>query len=434
MSSIMVGIVGFVAILMLIMFMKLPIGFAMILVGVAGIAYLTSIETAVNMLGRQVLTSAASYDMAVVAMFILMGEMAFNVGISNRAFETAYKWLGMLRGGLAMATIGACSAFAAVCGSSPATAATVGSISIAEMKKYGYSDELATGSVAAGGVLGILIPPSVGLILLGLLTEQSISTLYMAGIVPGILLTILFMIVAYIMATIKPSSNATMQSFTMREKLLSLKGLIEVVVIFVVCIGGLIFGFFTPTEAGAVGVVAVLIAGLIKRTFGLKELSKSLFSSTTMVGMVLTIFIGAMIFSNFLAASTLPFKIGEMISVLNLPPILIVSLIIILWLILGCIMDAIAMIMLTVPIVYPIVIQLGFDPIVFCVLGVIAIEAGLITPPIGMNVYIIAGVAKDIPLHTIFKGAIPFLLSILILIVLIMVFPNIALFLPNILR
>jgi tripartite ATP-independent transporter DctM subunit len=404
------------------------------LVGVAGIAYLTSIDTAVNMLGRQVLTSAASYDMAVVAMFILMGEMAFNVGISNRAFETAYKWLGMLRGGLAMATIGACSAFAAVCGSSPATAATVGSISIAEMKKYGYSDELATGSVAAGGVLGILIPPSVGFILLGLLTEQSISTLYMAGIVPGILLTILFMIVAYIMATIKPSSNATMQSFTMREKLLSLKGLIEVVVIFVVCIGGLIFGFFTPTEAGAVGVVAVLIAGLIKRTFGLKELSKSLFSSTTMVGMVLTIFIGAMIFSNFLAASTLPFKIGEMISVLNLPPILIVSLIIILWLILGCIMDAIAMIMLTVPIVYPIVIQLGFDPIVFCVLGVIAIEAGLITPPIGMNVYIIAGVAKDIPLHTIFKGAIPFLLSILILIVLIMVFPNIALFLPNILR
>lgn len=434
MSSLMVGIVGFVAILVLIMFMKFPIGFSMILVGVAGIAYLTSIETAVNMLGRQVLSSAASYDMAVVAMFILMGEMAFNAGISNRAFETAYKWLGMLRGGLAMATIGACSAFAAVCGSSPATAATVGSISIAEMKKYGYSDELATGSVAAGGVLGILIPPSVGFILLGLLTEQSISTLYMAGIVPGILLTILFMIVAYIMATIKPSSNATMQSFTMREKLLSLKGLIEVVVIFVVCIGGLIFGFFTPTEAGAVGVVAVLIAGLIKRTFGLKELSKSLFSSTTMVGMVLTIFIGAMIFSNFLAASTLPFKIGEMISVLNLPPILIVSLIIILWLILGCIMDAIAMIMLTVPIVYPIVIQLGFDPIVFCVLGVIAIEAGLITPPIGMNVYIIAGVAKDIPLHTIFKGAIPFLLSILILIVLIMVFPNIALFLPNILR
>ena len=434
MSSLMVGIVGFVAILVLIMFMKFPIGFSMILVGVAGIAYLTSIDTAVNMLGRQVLTSAASYDMAVVAMFILMGEMAFNVGISNRAFETAYKWLGRLRGGLAMATIGACSAFAAVCGSSPATAATVGSISIAEMKKYGYSDELATGSVAAGGVLGILIPPSVGFILLGLLTEQSISTLYMAGIVPGILLTLLFMIVAYIMATIKPSSNATMQSFTMREKLLSLKGLIEVVVIFVVCIGGLIFGFFTPTEAGAVGVVAVLIAGLIKRTFGLKELTKSLFSSTAMVGMVLTIFIGAMIFSNFLAASTLPFKLGGIISALNLPPTLIVSLIIILWLILGCIMDAIAMIMLTVPIVYPIVVQLGFDPIVFCVLGVIAIEAGLITPPIGMNVYIIAGVAKDIPLQNIFKGALPFLLAIIILIVLIMAFPDIALFLPNILR
>ena len=434
MSSIMVGVVGFVAILVLIMFMKLPIGFSMILVGVTGIAYLTSIETAVNMLGRQVLTSAASYDMAVVAMFILMGEMAFSAGISNRAYETAYKWLGKLRGGLAMATIGASAAFAAVCGSSPATAATVGSISISEMKKYGYSDELATGTVAAGGVLGILIPPSVGFILLGLLTEQSIGSLYMAGILPGILLTLLFMIVAYIIAKVNPEGSNNMLSFSMREKLLSLKGLIEVVVIFVVCIGGLIFGFFTPTEAGAVGVIAVLIASLIKRSISLKKLSDSLRKSTAMVGMVLTIFIGAMIFSSFLAASTLPFKLGEMISGLHLPPILIVSAIIILWLILGCIMDAIAMIMLTVPIVYPIIIHLGFEPIWFCVLGVIAIEAGLITPPIGMNVYIIAGIAKDIPLHKIFKGTLPFLVSIFILIVLIMAFPDIALFLPNILR
>ena len=433
MSSAIVGVLGFVVVLALIMLMKFPVGFSMILVGVVGMAYLTSFETAFGVLGGQVFSSSASYDMAVVAMFILMGELAFVTGVSDKAYEAAFKWLGRLRGGLAMATIGACSAFAAVSGSSPATAATVGSVALPEMKKYGYDDSFATGSVAAGGVLGILIPPSMGFILFGLLTEQSISTLYAAGIVPGILLTLLFMVAAYLVATIRPQ-GINMPSFSMREKLLSLKGLVEVAIIFIVVIGGLFYGFFTPTEAGAVGVFVILIGSLIKRNFNWPKLWHSLGRATVMSGMIIIIYIGAKIFSYFLAASTLPFQLGEMIGRLPLPPILIMGAILILWIILGCLMDAIAMIMLTVPVIFPIVSQMGFDPIWFGVLGVLAIEAGLITPPVGMNVYVIAGVAKGVPVHTIFRGIIPFFVAIMVCMVLIMAFPQIALFLPGILK
>lgn len=432
MSSAMIGIIGFAVVLLLILLFKFPIGFSMILVGVAGIAYLTSIETAFGALGGQIFSASASYDMAVVAMFILMGEMAFVTGISDKAYESAFKWLGRLRGGLTMATIGACAAFAAVCGSSPATAATVGSIALPEMKKYGYDDEIATGSIAAGGVLGILIPPSMGFILLGLLTEQSISKLYMAGIVPGILLAVLFMLAAYIVATIRPQ-GAEVPPVSFREKVISLKGFLEVIIIFVVVIGGMFFGLFTPTEAGAVGVVAIICASLIRRNFTWQILWHCLQQSTIMAGMIIVIFIGAKIFSYFLAASTLPFQLGEMIGNLPLPPIMIIGAILLLWLVLGCLMDAIAMIMLTVPIIYPIVCQLGFDPIWFCVLGVLAIEAGLITPPVGMNVYVIAGVAKGVPVHTIFRGIVPFFIAIVVCIAIIMAIPGVALFLPNIL-
>lgn len=428
----MVGLTGFGIILMLILFLKFPIGYSMFLVGFAGMAYLTSMDAAINVLGRQVFVIAASYDMAVIAMFILMGELAFGIGISDKAFASANKWLGNLRGGLGMATIGASSAFAAVCGSSPATAATVGSIALPEMKKFGYDDALATGSVAAGGVLGILIPPSVGFILFGLLTEQSISKLYMAGILPGILLAGLFMVTIHVMARINPRGSK-MPSVSMREKLASLKGFIEVLVVFLVVIGGLFLGLFTPTEAGAVGVFGVLTVGLIKRSLSWSKLLLALERATVMTGMIIIIFIGAMIFSYFLAASTLPFQVGEIIGGLPVPPMAIMVTVLLLWTVLGCIMDAIAMIMLTVPIVYPIIVQLGFDPIWFCVLGVMSIELGLITPPIGMNVYVIAGIAKDVPLDVIFRGVLPFIAAVFICIALIMIFPQIALFLPSIL-
>lgn len=432
MSSMMVGVIGFVVLLLLLLFVKFPLGFSMILVGAAGIAYLTSIETALGVLGGQVFVTSASYDMAVIAMFILMGEMAFATGISDKAYESASKLLGNLRGGLTMATIGACAAFAAVCGSSPATAATVGGIALPEMKKYGYDDEIATGSIAAGGVLGILIPPSMGFILLGLLTEQSISELYMAGIVPGILLTVLFMFTSYIVATIRPQ-GFEVPSSSFLEKVISLKGFIEVIVIFAIVIGGMFIGLFTPTEAGAVGVVAIICASLVKRNFSWQKLWNCLQQSTIMAGMIIIIFIGAKIFSYFLAASTLPFRMGEVIGKLPLPPIFIMIAILILWIVLGIIMDEIAMIVLTVPILFPIILDLGFSPIWFCVLGVISIEAGLISPPIGMNLSIIKGIA-DVPMSTVFRGVMPFLYAIVILMALVLLFPQIALYLPSVLR
>lgn len=432
MSLMMVGVLGFVGILVLILFFRLPIGFSMILCGFLGTAYLTSMDTALGVLGRQVWVSSANYDIAVVAMFVFMGELAFITGVSDGAFNAANKWLGKIRGGVAMATIGACSAFAAVSGSSPATAATVGGVALPEMKKLGYSDELATGSIAAGGTLGILIPPSLAFIMFGLLTEQSIGELYMAGIVPGLLLTLLFMVAIWITVTIK-NQQTIAPSYSMREKFASLKGVIEITVLFVVVIGGMFAGWFTPTEAGAVGVVAVLIVSLFKGTFSWKKLFDSVRRATVTTGMIITIFIGAMIFSYFLAASTLPFRLGELVAALPVPPLAIMGVILLIWLFLGCIMDAMAMTMLTVPIFYPIIKTLGLDPIWFCVLGVIAIEAGMITPPVGINVYIIAGVAKGVPVHTIFRGIFPFFMALVVCIALVMAFPDIALFLPNLL-
>jgi tripartite ATP-independent transporter DctM subunit len=430
MSLIMVGVIGFLVLFFLILIVRIPIGFGMILVGVAGMAYLTSIDTAISFLGRQVFVTAASYDMAMVAMFIFMGELAFNTGIGEKAYESILKWLGSLRGSLAMATVGACGAFAAVCGSSPATAATIGSMALPAMKKYGYDDSFATGCVAAGGTIGILIPPSLGFILFGLLTEQSIAKLYLAGIVPGLLLVGLFMITCYIFAGLKPPTFVAPPS-TIREKLSAIKGLLEIVILFVIVIGGLGLGLFTPTAAGAIGAFGVLVMGLVKKSLSWQTFLNCLTQTTTTVGMIVTIFVGAMIFNYFLAASTLTFQLGKLIGELSVPPVVTIVAILLMWLGLGCIMDAVGMIVLTVPVVYPIIVTLGFNPIWFAVLGVIMIEAGLITPPVGMNVYIIGGIAKGVPLSIIFRGVIPFLIALLVCVGLVVAFPQIALFLPS---
>ena len=431
MSLIMVGVIGFLILFFLILIVRIPIGFGMILVGVAGMAYLTSIDTAISFLGRQVFVTAASYDMAMVAMFIFMGELAFNTGIGEKAYESILKWMGSLRGSLAMATVGACGAFAAVCGSSPATAATIGSMALPAMKKYGYDDSFATGCVAAGGTIGILIPPSLGFILFGLLTEQSIAKLYLAGIVPGLLLVGLFMITCYIVARLKPPTFAAPPS-TIREKLSSIKGLLEIVILFVIVIGGLSLGLFTPTAAGAIGAFGVLVMGLIKKSLSWQKFLNCLTQTTTTVGMIVTIFVGAMIFNYFLAASTLTFQLGKLIGELSVPSVVTIAAILLMWLGLGCIMDAVGMIVLTVPVVYPIIVSLGYNPIWFAVLGVIMIEAGLITPPVGMNVYIIGGIAKGVPLSVIFRGIIPFLIALLVCVGLVVAFPQIALFLPSV--
>ncbi|MFP3976099.1 MAG: TRAP transporter large permease [Dehalococcoidia bacterium] len=431
MSPIIVGLLGF-AVLLLLIFLHLPIGFAMALVGFAGIAYLTSIETALGNIGSQVFGTIHSYDMAVVALFILMGELAFNAGISGAAYRAAFKWLGHLRGGLAMATVVACGAFAAVTGSSPATAATMGGIALPEMKKYGYDDSLATGSVAAGGTLGILIPPSAGLILYGILTEQSIGDLFIAGILPGVVLVILFVATVYVVVKLKPGAASSAPPSSLREKLASLSGFGEVAVLFILVIGGLIAGYFTPTEAGGVGAIGVLVIGLVKRNLNLEKLSHAVKQATRMAAMILIILVGAMVFTRFLALSTLPFRLGELVGQLPLPPTGILAMVLLTWLVLACVMDAIAMIVLTVPIFFPLISALGFDPIWFGIITVMMIEMGLITPPIGLNVYIINGVAKDVPMHVIFRGVVPYLIAMVIGLIMVVVFPQIALFLPGI--
>ncbi len=431
MSPLMVGVIGFAILFFLIMVVRIPIGFGMMVVGFAGTAYLTSLDSAIGFLGRQVMATAANYDMAMVAMFILMGELAFNMGMGEKAFASILKWVGGVRGSLAMASVGASAAFAAVCGSSPATAAAIGSMALPEMKKYGYDDSLATGCLAAGGTLGILIPPSLGFILFGLLTEQSIAKLYLAGILPGLLLTGLFMVTCHIVARYKPSTYSP-PAFSLKEKISSIGGLLEILVLFAVVIGGLGLGFFTPTAAGAVGIFGVLVIALIKGRLSWDKLARGVVHSTVTTGLIVTIFIGAMIFNYFLAASTLTFKFGALVSGLPVPPILTIAAILVMWVILGGLMDATGMIILTVPVVYPIVLALGYNPIWFAVLGVLMIEAGLISPPVAMNVYIIGGIAKDVPISRIFRGIGPFFVAICVCVAIIMAFPRIALFLPSV--
>ena len=428
-----IGLYGFILLFVLILFFRIPIGFAMILVGVSGMAYLTSPVSAISFLGHQVFATAASYDMAMVAMFILMGELAFVTGIGERAYGSLLRILGRIRGSLAMATIGGCAAFAAVCGSSPATAATIGSIALPEMRRYGYDDALATGAVAAGGTLGILIPPSLGFILFGILTEQSIAKLYLAGILPGILLALLFMSVAYVYALFRrPACLA--EPTTIGEKIASLKGLLDVIVLFLVVVGGMGLGLFTPTAAGAVGTGGVLLIACMRRRVTLQRLMEALEHTISTVGMIVMIFVGAMAFNYFLAATTLPFRLGGAIAGLPIPRMATIVCILLVWLALGCVMDAIGMIVLTLPIVYPIVLSLGFDPIWFSVLGVIMVEAGLVTPPVGMNLYVISGIARDVPIGTIFRGVIPYVAAILVCVFLLVLFPEIALFLPEAVR
>ncbi|MCR4420558.1 MAG: TRAP transporter large permease [Clostridia bacterium] len=434
MSPVGVGITGFLILLALILLFRFPIGFALILVGFAGIAVLTSLETALGMLGHQVLANAASYDMAMVAMFVFMGELAGTMGMSERAFASAYRLLGRVRGGLAIASIAACGAFAAVCGSSPATAATIGGIAIPEMKKYGYKDDFICGTVAAGGLLGILIPPSMGFILFGLLTEQSIAKLYVAGILPGLLLMGFFVLVCFLVARSGGGAerSATPVLTGAREKLASVTGLTDILVVFLLVIGGLTLGFFSPTEAGAAGVLGIVVVAMVRRVFTWKRLWVAMLRATATTGMIVIIFIGAMLFTNFLAASMLPFSLSEFFANLSVSPLLVMAGILLLWIVLGCAMDSIAMIMLTVPVLYPIVAALGLDPIWFAVLGVMSIEAGLITPPDGMNLYIVARIAK-VPLHVVFRGVIPFILAVVVAMVLVLLFPQIALVLPKLL-
>jgi tripartite ATP-independent transporter DctM subunit len=428
------GIIGIV--LMVVIFMsRMPVAYVMALVGFAGFSVLVSIQGGLALLSRNIYEAFSSYGLTTIPLFILMGQFAFNSGISRRLYETAYKFMGNTRGGLAMATVVACTAFGAVCGSSPATAATMATVGLPEMKRYGYGDELATGCVAAGGGLGMIMPPSVVMIVYGVLTEQSIGALFVAGIIPAIVMTILFIIAIYIWCRFAPDQGPRGETFTLKQKLRSLSGMLDTLAVFFLVMGGMFLGMFTPNEAAGVGAFGVLAVALIRRQMTWKGFVKSLNETLRTSCMVMFLIASAVVFGKFLAVTRIPFNIASWIGGMDLPPFLIIAAVIIVYLLGGCIMDALALVMLTIPIFFPVVTQLGYDPIWFGVIIVLVTQMGVITPPVGINVYVVYGVAEGvvgkIPLEAIFKGILPFLVAVIAGTVLMMIFPDIILYLPN---
>jgi C4-dicarboxylate transporter DctM subunit len=428
-----VGLIGLV-LLIIALFSRMPVGFVMALVGFLGFSYVVSLEAGLRLFAKDIFVTFGSYSLTVVPLFILMGQIAFHAGISRRLYDSAYTFLGHFPGGLAMATIGACAGFAAICGSTNAAAATMATVALPEMKRYNYGMELATGSVAAGGSLGILIPPSVIFIIYGIMTEQSIGKLFAAGILPGVLLSVLFILTIYIRVRMKPLLGPPGPKTSLREKLQSLSGVIEMLLIFGLVMGGLFRGFFTPTEAGAAGVFITLMLAVGRGHISWERFLVAIWESVRISCMVLVIVAGATVFGHFLAVTRIPYILADWVSGLPLPPWAIIGVIVSIYLIGGCFMDSLAMILLTIPIFYPVAVNLGYDPIWFGVIIVLITEMGVITPPVGVNVYVVSGVAKDVPLEIIFKGILPLLGALIVCNIILIIFPQIALFLPSLMR
>ena len=434
MSPTLIGIIGIIV--MVIVFMsRMPVAYVMAMIGYIGFSIMISGKGGLNLLSRNIYDVFSSYGLTTIPLFVLMGQLAFNSGISHRLYDTGYKYLGSIRGGLAMATVSACTAFGAVCGSSPATAATMATVGLPEMKRYKYADELATGSVASGGGLGMIMPPSVVLIVYGILTEQSIGALFVAGIFPAILVTILFIISIYILCSFAPEQGPPGESFTWKEKVKSLLGMGETLAVFILVMGGLFIGLFTPTEAAAVGVFGVLLVSLVRRQLTWPAFVNALYETLATSCMVMMLIAGAVVFGKFLAVTRIPFDIATWVGGFDLPPFIIMTIIVFIYFIGGCFMDALAFVTLTVPIFFPVVMALGYDPIWFGIIIVMVTEMGVITPPVGINVYVVFGVARrvigEVPLESIFKGIFPFLLAVIAGVIILMIFPQIILLLPN---
>ena len=433
MTPTMIGLIGFAALIIL-MFLHVPVGFVMALVGYLGFGYIVSWSAASNLLIRDFYSTFSAYNLTVIPLFVLMGQVAFHSGISRRLFNAAHKFFGHLPGGLAVATIGACAGFSAVCGSTSATAATMASVALPEMKKYKYDPALATGVVTAGGSLGILIPPSTIFIIYGIMTEQSIGELFMAGVIPGILLSCFFVLSILIWTFFRPEIGPRGPKSTWSEKIKSLSGVIETLLRFILVMGGVFAGFFTPTEAAGVGAFGTIIIALVGRNLTWKGFVNALYDTTRISCMIFVVVAGATVFGHFLAVTRIPADIGTFVSGLQLHPMIIMGFIILIYLCLGCLMDSLAMIMLTIPIIYPVILSMNFDPIWFGVIIVIVAEMGVITPPVGINAYVVAGVARDVPLHVVFKGSLHMLYAMIALAVLLLIFPNIVTFLPQMLK
>ncbi|MCD8254484.1 MAG: TRAP transporter large permease [Oscillospiraceae bacterium] len=432
MSLMTIAVLGIVVLLIL-MFLGMNIGLAMMLVGFIGYGFAVNWKAAYGVLQTVPYTQAASYSMTVVPLFIMMGNFAFASGMSENLYSAANKWVGRLPGGLACATTVACAAFGAICGSTNATTATMGVVAIPEMRKYGYKDTLSCGSVAVGGGLGIMIPPSTCFIAYGIMAELSIGRLFAAGILPGILITVLIVITIVVQVKISPSLAPKGDRYTWKERWISLAKCWDVLILFIGVFWAMFSGIFTINEAAAAGALLAMILMAIKRKLTFTAFKKVMWDSIKTTAMTYLIVIGAMVFGSFLTITQMPMKLAAIISGLDVSKYLILAAIVVVYVILGCFMDALPMIMLTVPIFLPIVTGLGFDAIWFGVIIIIVMMIGFITPPVGMNCYVLSGIVRDVPLFTIFRGSVPYLIPLLVSFILITIFPQIALVIPNML-
>ena len=431
MSPLMVGVIGIIIFIILI-FLGMNVGLALMLVGFVGYAVIVNPMAALAMLRTDPATQASTYSFMVVPLFILMGNFAYYAGLSAGLYDAANKWLNRLPGALACATVVACAGFGAICGSCAATCATMGTIALPEMRKYKYDDRLSTGSVCMGGTLGVLIPPSTPMIIYGIMAEASIGQLFIAGVLPGIMMAALCVITIVLLCVKNPGMAPSPYHFTWKERLISLKGLIPVVILFGVVLGGMFTGLFSVNQSAAIGAALALIILIFSGNMNWQNFKEAMKKTVGTFSMTFLIIIGASAFCKFLTISTLPSVLASAIGNLNVSRYVILALMTLIYLFLGMIMDELPMIMLTVPIFLPIIKTLGWDPVWFGIYIILCMELGAITPPVGLNCFVTKGIARDIPLTTIYQGTFPFVITILIAIVLLAAFPQIALFLPSI--
>lgn len=434
MNSPMVGLYGTIIMLAVMLLLKIPVGFTMAICGFLGVMFVVSAKAALNLVGADLWSTFSSYGLTVIPMFVLMGEICFYSQVNERIYNAAYKWLGHVRGGLAITTVWACAGFAAICGSNTATAATMTAVALPEMKKYNYHPALSAGSIAAGSTLGVVIPPSIVLVVYGLYTGQSIGKLYFGSFLPGVILAAIMALTVSAMCLKHPDWGPRGPRTSWREKISAMPGAIDMVILFLTIMVSLSVGIFTPSEAGAAGSVVAIIIALIRRKLTWKGFVGSIVDTLRISCMIMMIVAGAVIFGRFLAVTRLPYEAANWIASLPVPNWVILWAMLIIYIIGGCVMDALAFLLITLPIFFPLAQQMGLDPIWFgCMLCVVT-TMGAVTPPVGISAYVVAGMAKDIPLATVFKGVIWFLPSYIICLIVMEVFPQAVLFLASFVR
>ena len=430
MSEVLVGITA-LFVLLLLFTTGIELGFAMALVGFAGFAYLNSFHAAWNLVGRDVFDALSTYGFTVIPLFVLMGQIGFTSGIAVRLYDSAHKFVGHIPGGLAMATVLGATGFKAICGSSPATAATFASVAIPEMNRYGYDVRLSTGIVSSVATLGAIIPPSIALILFGIITEQSIGKLFLAGLIPGLMASLFFVGIIYGWAKINPAVAPRSEPFSWKARWASLPEVVWVVAVFMLVVGGILQGFFTPSEAGAVGTFAILVLAVVKRDMTFRKFVDSLVESLLTGVMIMMLIVGSLILGHFITATNIPQKAADWIVSLPLNRYFIMFLICLIYEVGGSFIDDLAFMILATPIFYPAVLKLGFDPIWFGILIAVVIMVGVVIPPVAICVFVVKNITK-VPIGTIYKGVAPFLIALVVLGALLLCFPQLALWLPSV--